>query len=386
MVNFMTRIIILVLLTFFSFTIEQSSARETGYKLAQGLKDNVVKVVGANTGFGFIAGQDEKGVYIVSAYHVLCKFWPCEEGIKIEVDICFHQNKDNCYPSEILFKSSKKDLVVMRAPLPPGQKWKKKALGSVEVLKEYRNVWYIGRKGEWSIPSIPGAFNRLDVDSKERLHVTDLKIKSGTSGAPLISEYGIVGMLLTQKGSDEPRALSVNFIKTLFRTKGFPWGLKQDPYADPLMAKAKKYYDFKLYKDAFETFKKAVEKGNTHAMTQLGIMCLHGEGTERSNEQAVFWFKKAVSSGDSLAMGFMGIMCEHGWGVAKDKSQALWWYKKAAANNEPEAMYMLALIYEHGRLGVGQDFNTAVKYYHRACKAGSIPARRKLAELGEHCD
>ncbi len=386
MADFLMRAMGLAFLTAVSFFIGPSSACGNGHKLAQELRDNVVQVAAVNRGFGFIVGEQSGKAYIVTAYHLLCRLWPCEDGTEKDkgIEVCFYRSQDTCLKAELVVKDKRNDLIVLRAPLPAGQRWRKNVMGSVEALEDHREVWYVGREGEWYIPSLPGAFNRLE--PSENLLVLDMRIKGGTSGAPVISETGIVGMLMAAKGSDVSRALTIDFIKTGFRARGLPWDLVQDPYSDPLVAEAKRYYDFRLYQDAFKAFEKAAAKGRVRAMTMLGLMYLNGDGVTANRSQALLWFNKAVGGGDPMAMALLGVMYESGTGVPKDGVQALHWYTKAAEEGDPEALYHLAQVYELGRLGVVQNFNEALKLYRRACKAGYRPAERRLAELGKSCE
>ena len=65
-------------------------------------------------------------------------------------------------------------------------------------------VWPIGRGGTWSVPVNPGRISSQDPVDRH-LEVEGLSVTVGSSGGPLVSKEGIVGMIV----EDNPSLISV---------------------------------------------------------------------------------------------------------------------------------------------------------------------------------
>ena len=61
-------------------------------------------------------------------------------------------------------------------------------------------------------------------------------------------------------------------------------------------------YQKKNYKNAFNLFKKAAERGDTSAMYILGLLYKEGKGTPTDIKKAFHWYEKAAKRGDTNAM------------------------------------------------------------------------------------
>jgi hypothetical protein len=61
-------------------------------------------------------------------------------------------------------------------------------------------MWFVGRAGLWDIPAQPGTMSKIST-TKPEMQIEGLNIQVGTSGAPLIGEAGIVGMIIRDTGS-----------------------------------------------------------------------------------------------------------------------------------------------------------------------------------------
>jgi hypothetical protein len=56
-------------------------------------------------------------------------------------------------------------------------------------------VWLVGRAGDWNIPASPGIVAQIDSFTNQ-IQVEGLAARVGSSGGPLISSNGIVGMIV----------------------------------------------------------------------------------------------------------------------------------------------------------------------------------------------
>jgi hypothetical protein len=88
-------------------------------------------------------------------------------------------------------------------------------------------VWVIGRAGGWNIPLSPGVVSATDPFSG-RIQVENLAARVGSSGGPLVSSKGIVGMIVDDDGL-YIEATPISSIQTQVREKwGYVWQLTHE--------------------------------------------------------------------------------------------------------------------------------------------------------------
>lgn len=198
-----------------------------GYVLAKELRDNVVTVVAewengeTQSGFGFIVGEKTGQLYISTANHVVRGIGPDAKAARVEVE--FHDRQGEPFEAKLLGTSSAdRDLAVLRAPLPQGLSWRKDVLSDVDA-QPLMSVWFVGRLGKWYVPSIAGIVNRIELD--DRIVAENLKVLPGTSGAPLIAEGGVIGMIVSDAPGEVTHALTLSVIRRAFEIWKHPWQL-----------------------------------------------------------------------------------------------------------------------------------------------------------------
>lgn len=130
--------------------------------------------------------------------------------------------------------------------------------------------------------------------------------------------------------------------------------------------------------EAVKWYKKVSRLGNTHAMNNLGVMYLCGQGVRKSAAKASKWFRKAAELGSVVAQKNLAEMYRYGDGVRVDSAEAAKWYEKAAAQGYAGAQYDLGELYASGN-GVAKDLHAAEMWYRKAAEQGNAEARRKLA-------
>ena len=221
------------------------------------LRDNVVSITvewqdrDGNTkkapGYGFIVGERDGYAYIVTAYHVVhprsLKSQP-DTSIIIKVKY-FSRRGDTTYPANLLDEGNEQlDLAVLKAEFPKGLPWHRQVL-SPESPDRGTRVWFIGRSGKWYIPSAPGSVNKIDLE-EDRIHVDKLDVMPGTSGAPLINDSGIVGMIVTDSPDKTSKALQIGRVKTANSEWGIPWHLTVLPVRNEQPPSYKKWWVWAL--------------------------------------------------------------------------------------------------------------------------------------------
>jgi TPR repeat protein len=164
------------------------------------------------------------------------------------------------------------------------------------------------------------------------------------------------------------------------------------------------------YPEAVGAYRKAIDKGSTTAMVELGVMFGTGTGVPQDPAQARALFEraaeagnprgvtnlaaltggapadparartmlvKAAESGSAEAQYQLGLMAADGAGGAKDDVAARAWFEKAAAQNHPGALVQMGAFAQSGR-GGPRDANAAKAYYERAAALGDEDAKAAL--------
>lgn len=124
---------------------------------------------------------------------------------------------------------------------------------------------------------------------------------------------------------------------------------------------------------AIEWFGKASAKGNDKAAYKMGIAYYHGEGVKRDFTKAMEWFLKAAARGSDDAMNEIGNFYYYELGVPLDYTKALNWYLKAGAKGNSDAMYRSGYLYSLGR-GVAKDGTKAMVWFLKAAEKGNAIA------------
>ncbi|HUP61927.1 MAG TPA: serine protease [Thermoanaerobaculia bacterium] len=202
---------------------------EPGETAAINLRQNTVRIetrIGSETenGFGFIVGEDEGTLYAVTAYHVVASEDVDAEPPVVKVELFKPQGK--LIDAEVLGKhDSEHDLAVITFRAPKGFQWNKNCFGSEEEQNRSTKVWFVGRQGEWTVPTSPGTISSEEPDDGE-IEIERLDVLEGSSGGPLIAASGIVGMVVTDSAVTA-RALSIRFIKRRLDKWQHPFDLEK---------------------------------------------------------------------------------------------------------------------------------------------------------------
>ncbi len=213
-------------------------AQSEGYDVAIDLRVNVVRITtelengnaGAG-GFGFIVGEQGGRLYIVTTRHVVIQDGPNKRFV------AFFDDEDN--HQEARFEEARTgvgllaDLAVLSVPAPSELEWRRYCVAPPDSIKAPTPVWFIGRGSEWYVPTVAGGINR--VGRVERvMNLDKLDVKRGTSGAPVISDDGIVGMIVTDDAATV-QALSIDIIENAIKEwSEIPWLLLPLSDAPPM--------------------------------------------------------------------------------------------------------------------------------------------------------
>jgi surface antigen len=233
-----------VILTSCSGTMQTTppvvQAQPVSGELGLSLRNNVVSITAergdgsTENGFGFIVGEREGELYIATANHVVRRSEQPGTGTK-RITLGYFHDQGRVYEAELLGSSDKQfDLAALRAQAPKGLQWRRASLGSPGHVRRGTPVWFIGQAGsiKWYVPSNPGSVNS-GITRDLKIYVDNLAVQVGTSGAPLISEDGIIGMIIYDAMTIS-QALSIDFIQRAFEEWNYPWHLTPTGATPPL--------------------------------------------------------------------------------------------------------------------------------------------------------
>jgi Trypsin-like peptidase domain len=220
--------------------IVSAQQRET----AVALKSNVVHILadftdGSEEGFGFVVGEQNGQLLIATAKHVVRRQddsgqWSDADKVKVE----FFNERGKWHSADLkaVYPRNGQDLSVLSVTTPSGFRWERKSLGAERDNLQNTRVWFIGRTDTpdpWYIPTTPGSINDNTFDTASTASIDINSVRRGTSGAPLISETGILGMIIRDSDGSIATALSVEFIRQFFAENHLNWSLEINKPVDP---------------------------------------------------------------------------------------------------------------------------------------------------------
>ncbi len=165
--------------------------------------------------------------------------------------------------------------------------------------------------------------------------------------------------------------------------------------------------------DAVAAYRKAIEKGSTSAMVDLGTLYGTGNGVAKDPAEARKLFERASTAGNGRGMDNLtavdgrlpsdpvearayltkaadgnsreaqfklGVMYAEGTGGPQNDAAARSLFEKAAAQDHPAALSWLGAFAQMGR-GGPQDESAARKYYERGAALGSEDAKEALKRM-----
>ena len=173
---------------------------------AMALRPNVVKITATlgqgmtpQTGFGFIVGQQQNRFVVVTANHVVRGDDPGSEDKTPLVTFFQNQGSQARGTLETVgLPTGHGDLAVILVPNPGSATFVTDAIDTTPPERGLR-VSLVGRRGGWNIPVSPGVVVSTDPFSQS-IQVENLAAGVGSSGGPLVSSKGIVGMVINDDG------------------------------------------------------------------------------------------------------------------------------------------------------------------------------------------
>ena len=199
----------------------QLSSQNNLAKQVEKLKKNAVAIQayfandGDEKGFGFIVGEQNNHLYIVTAAHVVRGVYRDKNADSIRVKLYVNSLT---WPWELVSCIDyweKEDLALLRLlNKPPLFNWER----DYADLQPHtgQKVRFIGSNSNEPSWVDRGLDGNLFQDVNHELHFAIPTISPGTSGAPLITDKGIIGMIIKDDGSVST-ALKMDKILKLFQ-------------------------------------------------------------------------------------------------------------------------------------------------------------------------
>ncbi|MDM8521929.1 serine protease [Desulfococcaceae bacterium HSG8] len=202
-----------------------------GDKVAEKYKNNVVKIevkfdnASAQYGMGFIVGERNNELYIVTANHVIRgKDDNPTRPVKMkDCQVTFYQDQGkSCKAEPLDVIDSKFDIALLRVKKTKSwYVWKKGIF-----CFDYRRgemAWYFGRHWVISLDKDAGMISQSKQSSNNGYIECRIdNVPPGASGSPFFTKNGIIGMIIESDGF-KAVAVSIDIIKGLIEKKEYPW-------------------------------------------------------------------------------------------------------------------------------------------------------------------
>ncbi len=183
-------------------------------------------------GFGFVIGERDDLLYDVTARHVVRN--DADPGVTTQqVQARFASDRGNTYPARPLGVTyCNIDLTLLEILRPfPSYAWEPRCTGMTPARGE--RVWFIGRSRDWWIPldAVAGVIEEEPILGELSVQISS--VLPGSSGAPLFTADGIVGMIVSDS-AENVAAISLEIIQQIItRRWKYPWGLQLFSAAAP---------------------------------------------------------------------------------------------------------------------------------------------------------
>lgn len=176
----------------------------SGEALAAQLRHNLVWIAAQDIGehgYGLVVGADAMSLWLVTARHVVVRSAmrgsasPDEPSRRIQLRLCAAPAAESvdgeAWPG---WDAAGADLALLRMPRPAGYQPLARALADQVAVGE--PVWLLGSNDECGLVPAQGQV-RATADAAHRLRIDFPGVQGGSSGAPVLSGGGVLGLMLS---------------------------------------------------------------------------------------------------------------------------------------------------------------------------------------------
>jgi hypothetical protein len=174
----------------------------TGEELAATLRHNLVRIAAQDInehGYGLVVGGDAKTLWVLTARHVVVKTGMQGSGVPEKPSRDLRLRLCDAPATELLpsepwsgWDAGDEDIALLSVARPPGYQPVLRALATEMVVGE--SVWLLGSDDECSLVPAQGQMRELE-DAAHNLRIDFPGVHGGSSGAPVLSGAGIVGLM-----------------------------------------------------------------------------------------------------------------------------------------------------------------------------------------------
>jgi uncharacterized protein len=133
--------------------------------------------------------------------------------------------------------------------------------------------------------------------------------------------------------------------------------------------------------EAIGAYRKAVDKGSTSAMVELGVLLATGAGVPKDQAQARKLFERAAEAGNPRGVTNLAALSEGG-GTPADPVKTRGLLARAVETNSAEAQYQLGLMVADG-VGGPKDDAAARALFEKAAAQGHAGALERMGEFAQ---
>jgi uncharacterized protein len=133
--------------------------------------------------------------------------------------------------------------------------------------------------------------------------------------------------------------------------------------------------------EAISAYRKAVERGSSSAMVELGVLLATGSGVPKDEAQARKLFERAAEAGNPRGVTNLAALSESG-SAPSDPVKARALLSKAVESNSAEAQYQLGLMTADG-LGGPKDDVAARALFEKAAAQGHPGALERMGAFAQ---
>jgi len=178
------------------------------------------------SGFGFVVGERDNLLYVITANHMVRAGRPDIDTLAVRLRFS-HDPWSRPVEAELLQARHRRlDLALLRVPIPDGLSLSWRVLHFCTRMERGEKAWFIGREQEWFVPTDAeaGAIHEPEPDLDGYIEFGISSVKPGSSGAPVMTRRGLIGMI-TDDDVTDARAVAVQFIRRFAREHRVPWAL-----------------------------------------------------------------------------------------------------------------------------------------------------------------
>jgi len=178
-----------------------------GRQTALDFQHNVVRIITKTAdgqdgpaGFGIVIGERDGRLYIATPDHVARG----SDDLTATPDVIFFAEQGRRYPArrleELRIPPAQGDLAVLELARPSSFRPARITIIDPGEVPDAAPIWNVGRTERWLVPTSPGGFQGIDVQTNH-LMVEDLPTPPGSSGGAVLTDRALLGMTLRDSGA-----------------------------------------------------------------------------------------------------------------------------------------------------------------------------------------